>query len=133
MEIEHPPSSTSTPTRPISIKFNIKGKGRKKSPSLTPSDFESGPRVIDGDEIEIEDDDSEIDHKVSNSTEMPVDPAAQPTEVEPPTKGRPRRAAAVQAKRKLKADEDADDADDEYRSSRPAIRKSGRVTRSSAR
>ena len=44
-----------------------------------------------------------------------------------------RRAAATAAKKKLKADSDAEDADDEYRPTTQSVRASTRITRSRAR
>lgn len=110
-------------TRPITIKLNVSSTEKDDLPLLV-DDQPQRNSLVDEDLMD----------------EVPVQKAVtpepdRPTEVEPPIGRRTtRRAAAVQAKKKLKVDEDAEDADDEYRSaSRPAVRKSGRVTRSSGR
>ena len=123
-EIERPSAPAPTPSRSITIKLNV---GNKKNQDDTLSTDVESEQQVDG-QSDFED----VTDAVEQKTEAEI-PVEDPVEVDPPTSRRPRRAAAVQAKKKLKADDDGEDADDEYRSSRPAVRKSMRVTRSSAR
>lgn len=109
----------SMPTRPITIKLNVSSTEKDDLPLLV-DDQPQRNTLVDEDLMD----------------EVPVQRAVTPEPEVEPSIGRrtTRRAAAVQAKKKLKVDEDAEDADDEYRSaSRPHVRKSGRITRSSGR
>jgi len=131
--------------RPLSIKLNV---NYKKPPSVAETELAVTPsaQTSTSEPIPTMRAESPDDHKNSNNE---TEDDNNPLKVRPPndangllqipeppkTDGRrtSRRAAATAAKKKLKADSDAEDADDEYRPAAKGVRVSTRVTRSRAR
>jgi hypothetical protein len=135
-------SSAPIAKRPLSIKLNV---NHKKTPSVAetqlamiPSAHSSTSEHIGATTAErpnADNNDETEEHNDPTKASPPNDDNGLLQTSEPGTEGRrtSRRAAATAAKKKLKADSDAEDADDEYRPATKGVRASTRVTRSRAR